>query len=134
MIIKQLSVFVENKSGKLAEVTELIAKNGININALSIADTTDFGILRIVVDRVEESAALLRKNGMTVSVCDIISVDLDDKPGKLAEALRVLSENGIFIEYVYAYSSPGKGGLARVVIRVDDAELADKCLREAGFN
>lgn len=134
MIIKQLSVFVENKSGKLAEVTELIAQNGININALSIADTTDFGILRIVVDKAEESAALLRAHSMTVSVCDIISVDLDDKPGKLAEALRILSQNDVFVEYVYAYSSPCSGGLARVVIRVDDAEFADKCLREAGFN
>ena len=134
MIIKQLSVFVENKSGKLAEVTELIAKSGININALSIADTTDFGILRIVVDKAEESAALLRAHSMTVSVCDIISVDLDDKPGKLAEALRILSENGIFVEYVYAFSSPLTGGLARVVIRVDETERADECLKKAGFN
>ncbi|MBP5209009.1 MAG: ACT domain-containing protein [Clostridia bacterium] len=133
MIIKQLSIFVENKTGKLAQVTGMIADLGVNIHALSIADTTDFGVLRIIVDNPELTADELRSNRMTVSVGDVICVNLENRPGGLTEALRVLYNCGISVEYVYAFSSPSSDSLARVVLRVDDPRKADAALREKGF-
>ena len=124
MITKQLSIFVENKTGKLAQVTGMIADLGVNIHALSIADTTDFGVLRIIVDNAEVTADELRSNRLTVSVGEVICINLEDKPGGLTEALKVL---------VYAFSSPSYGDLARVVLRVDDPKKADAALREKGF-
>ena len=133
MIAKQLSIFVENKTGKLAQVTEMIADLGVNIKALSIADTTDFGVLRIIVDKPEELADELRDNRMTVSTGDVIIIDLVDKPGGLTEALKVLYLHGISVEYVYAFSAPHSNDLARVVLRVDDPKKADLMLKEKGF-
>ena len=133
MITKQLSVFVENKTGKLAQVTGMIADLGVNIHALSIADTTDFGVLRLIVDNAEQTADDLRSNRMTVSVGDVICVNLENRPGGLTEALKVLYNSGISVEYVYAYSSPTSSDLARVVLRVDDVKKADAMLREKGF-
>ncbi len=133
MITKQLSIFVENKTGKLAQVTGMIADLGVNIHALSIADTTDFGVLRIIVDNAEVTADELRSNRLTVSVGEVICINLEDKPGGLTEALKVLYNCGISVEYVYAFSSPSYGDLARVVLRVDDPKKADAALREKGF-
>ncbi|MBO4422714.1 MAG: hypothetical protein J5879_04705 [Clostridia bacterium] len=133
MIAKQLSIFVENKTGKLAHVTEMIADLGVNIQALSIADTTDFGVLRIIVDDAEATADELRSNRMTVSVGDVICINLQDRPGGLTEALKVLYTGGISVEYVYAFSSVPSKDLARVVLRVDDPKKADAMLREKGF-
>ena len=133
MIAKQLSIFVENKTGKLAHVTEMIADLGVNIQALSIADTTDFGVLRIIIDDAEATADELRSNRMTVSVGDVICINLQDRPGGLTEALKVLYTGGISVEYVYAFSSVPSKDLARVVLRVDDPKKADAMLREKGF-
>ena len=133
MITKQLSIFVENKTGKLAQVTGMIADLGVNIHALSIADTTDFGILRVMVDNAEEVADELRLNMLTVSTGDVICIDLENKPGGLTEALKVLYTSGISVEYVYGFSSPSTDDLARVVLRVDDPKKADAMLSEKGF-
>ena len=134
MIAKQLSIFVENKTGKLAHVTETIADLGVNIYALSIADATDFGILRIIVDDAETVADELRNNRMTVSIGDVICINLEDRPGGLTEVLKVLYLNGISVEYVYGFSTPQSKDLASVVIRVDDPKKADAILKENGFN
>ena len=133
MITKQLSIFVENKTGKLAQVTGMIADLGVNIHALSIADTTDFGILRVMVDNAEYVADELRSNMLTVSTGDVICIDLENRPGGLTEALKVLYTSGISVEYVYGFSSPSTADLARVVLRVDDPKKADAKLKENGF-
>lgn len=127
---KQLSIFVENKAGRLAQVTGIIAELGINIRALSIADTTDFGILRIIVDEPEDSAEKLRGRGLTVSVCTVLSVCIDDRPGGLSQALQTLAESGIPVEYVYAFISTKSAGKAVVVMRVEDASAAEALLSE----
>ena len=95
MIIKQISIFVENKPGRLAEITEIIAKNNINIRALSVADTTHFGILRIIVDNPEEVERILRDAGLTVSITSVITACIHDRPGGLAEVLKLLSSRDI---------------------------------------
>lgn len=133
MIIKQLSIFVENKSGRLAQITQTIASLGINIRALSIADTTDFGILRIIVDDADEAAEKLRRNSMTVSVCRVLSVGISDTPGGLSKVLTVLADGGVAVEYVYAFGSPVNDGKALVVIRADKTDEAEKCLKNAGY-
>lgn len=133
MIAKQLSIFVENKTGKLAHVTETIADLGVNIYALSIADATDFGILRIIVDDAETVADELRNDRMTVSVCDVICINLEDRPGGLTEVLKTLYLNGVSVEYVYGFSTPKTKDLASVVIRVDDAKKTDAILKKHGF-
>lgn len=130
---KQLSIFVENKAGRLAQVTGIIAELGINIRALSIADTTDFGILRIIVDEPEDSAEKLRGRGLTVSVCTVLSVCIDDRPGGLSQALQTLAESGIPVEYVYAFISTKSAGKAVVVMRVEDASAAEALLQKKGF-
>ena len=104
MLIKQISVFVENRAGRLAEITEIIATNNINIRALSIADTTNFGILRIIVDEPYEVERILKENSLTVSVTDVISVNVEDKAGELAKILRILADKNIAIEYMYDIS------------------------------
>ncbi len=132
MKIKQISVFVENKSGRLAEITEIIAENDINIKALSIADTSDFGILRIIVDCAEKTEKILRYAGLTVSMNTVIAVKIHDKPGGLSSALKFLSEKGFTVEYIYAFLSKNDKE-AYVVLRVDREDEAIKALEQAGF-
>ena len=102
MIIKQISIFVENRHGRLAEITDILSKNNISIYALSIADTTDFGILRIIVDNPDDVVELLAKNNITASMTSVLSVGIEDKPGGLAKVLSILEENSVDIEYMYA--------------------------------
>lgn len=133
MQIKQLSVFVENKPGRLAEITEALAAAGVDIRAISVADTSDFGILRLIVDRPEEAVLALKEAGMTVSLTDVIAVGIDDKPGSFAKSVRVLADAGLTIEYMYAFISRDKGK-AYIIIRVDDSVLASKALEESGVH
>ncbi|MEA4911679.1 MAG: ACT domain-containing protein [Oscillospiraceae bacterium] len=130
MTVKQLSIFVENKSGRMAEITERIAEAGINIRALSIADTTNFGILRLIVDNPDRAEAALKDKGMTVSLTDVIAVQIVDEPGSFAKAVRLLAEKGIDIEYMYAFICR-QHGKACVIIRVEDNAAAMRVL-EAG--
>ena len=133
MIIKQLSVFVENKTGRLAEITDLLAKHQIHIRALSIADTTDYGILRLIVNKPDEAEKAMRDEGMTVSLTGVIAVAIPDRPGGLASAVRVLSDERITIEYMYAFLTP-KDDMAFVIMRVEDNDKAVKVLQEHGIS
>lgn len=108
MKIQQLSIFVENKSGRLAEITQTIADANVDIRAMSIADTSDFGILRLIVDKPEKAVEAFKKAGMTVSLTSVIAIGLDDAPGEFAKAVKILSDNGISVEYLYAFISREK--------------------------
>lgn len=132
MIIKQLSVFVENRSGRLADITQSIAEAGCSIRALSIADTTNFGILRLIVDDTKKAEDALRDKGLAVSITNVISVRIADKPGGLAKVLKFLSDEGIAVEYMYAFISKTENE-AQVVMRIEDINRADEMLTKAGY-
>ena len=121
--IKQFSVFVENKQGKMAELTRLIADAGIDLRTLSLADTRDFGILRIIVNKPDETEALLRENGWTYKVTSVIGVKVPDCPGGVATVLEALNEADVNVEYMYAFvnRTPGR---ADTVICVDNEDAA----------
>lgn len=130
--MKQISIYIENKKGKLAEVSNLLADNGINLQALSIADTTDFGILRVVADDTAKAYALLSDNGYLAKITDVIAVKIEDKPGSLAKIISALSGAEISVEYTYAFTST-EPGVAVMVFRVDDNEKAVTALVKAGI-
>ena len=131
MRVKQISVFLENKVGRLSEVTRTLGEEGINIRALSIADTTEFGILRMIVDKPDSAYKVLKDKGFATSMTDVLAVEVEDKPGGLAKVLEVLKEAGINVEYVYAFVTPS-GKNALVVIRVEKMEEGEKVLTNAG--
>ena len=132
MAIRQLSVFLENRHGTLIEVTDLLAKEKIDIRAMSLADTQDFGILRLIVNEPEEAKAALAKIGFVASVNEVTAVAINDNPGALSEVIHVMAENDINIEYMYAFLSTHKGN-AYVVLRVTDNEQTAKVLESAGI-
>ena len=133
MAIRQLSIFVENKKGRLVEITKMLAESNINMRALSTADIRDFGILRLIVDDTDKACVVLGENGVMVKVTQIAAVELPHRTGSLNAALTVLADAGINIEYLYAFlSSSGQG--AYVVLRVADNEAAEKVLTDAGYN
>ena len=103
MSIKQLSVFVENKAGKLKEITDIIASADIDIRAMSIADTKEFGILRVIVNDIDRAKQVLEDDGLVLSVTDVLGIRLEDRPGGLASIMGTLSEIGVNIEYMYAF-------------------------------
>ncbi len=131
MIIKQLSIFVENKRGSLAEITKAIAEAGVDIRALSIADTTDFGILRLIVNKPDAAAAALKEKGITVSVTNVIAVGIDDVPGAFSVPMQILADNEIDVEYMYAFITR-KSEKAYVILRVADNDAAAKVLADKG--
>lgn len=128
MLVKQISVFLENKSGRLAEVTRTLAEKNIDISALSIADTTDFGILRLIVNKPEEAEKALSEQEFTVSCTNVIAIGVEDKPGGLAKALDILERNSISIEYMYAFVGKA-GNEAFVILRVENPAEAIKTLK-----
>jgi hypothetical protein len=133
MKVKQISVFLENKSGRLATVTRILGENGINIRALSLADTTDFGILRLIVDNPDQAWQVLKANDFTVSGTEVIAVQMSDQPGGLALVLQTLEDIRINIEYMYAFV--GRSGAdAVVVFRVEAIDRAIELLQQAGIN
>ena len=132
MSVKQISIFVENQTGLLSEVTTLMAENGINLRALSIADTSDFGILRVIVEDVEKAAEILRENGNTYTVTEVLAVKMRDEAGGLAELLKVLADAEIGLEYAYAFLLQ-KEGQACLVVRVADNAEAEAALKAAGI-
>ena len=131
MSVKQISVFIENKKGALAACTRYIADNGINIRALSIADTQDFGILRIICDDPKETESVLKKGGFISTVTDVLATEIADKPGSMATILEVLAEAQVVVEYTYAFLSPD--GHAYMIFRVDDNAVASAALAGAGI-
>ena len=117
MSVKQISIFLENKIGRLAEITELLGQNKINIRALAIADTTEFGILRIIVDNPQKAQDVLEKKGFSAKQTDVIVVKIADKPGALANTLKMLKESSLSVEYLYAFVKQS-GEDAFVVFRI----------------
>jgi hypothetical protein len=127
MIIKQLSVFLENKSGRLNEVSSILGSAGINMSAFSVADTSEFGILRLIVSEPEKAYKILKENLFSVNLTDVVCLNCPNKPGALAKALQILSENGVAIEYLYAYSM---GKSANVVLKPDNLDHCINVLQE----
>jgi len=133
MTIKQLSIFVENKPGKLVEALETLAEAKIDMRALSLADTADFGILRVIVDKPEEAERVMQKAGFLVKTNNVIPVAIGDKPGGLAAVLRILANEGIDVEYTYAFVAHSRDS-AYVILRVTDNDLAVKVLSQGGIS
>lgn len=133
MLVKQISVFLENKSGRLAEVTKTLGENDIDISALSIADTTDFGILRLIVNKPEKAERVLKESYFTVNCTNVIAIGVQDKPGGLAVALEILDKESIGIEYMYAFVNKAEDD-ALVILRVEDPDKAIKVLKDNGVN
>jgi hypothetical protein len=132
MNIKQISVFLENKKGKLAEVTGLLAEHNINIRALSLAETAEFGILRLLVNDYNKCINVLQENSIIAQVTDVIAVEVEDKPGGLNKILKVFNKADINIEYSYAFIEKKKDN-AIVIFRIDDSEKALEVLKANGI-
>ena len=128
MIIKQVSIFVENKTGSMAEVLDILGNNNIDLNALSIADTTDFGILRLIVSDPNKAEKILKENGMVVKLTDVIAVGIEDKPGSLSKILDILKNNAIEIDYMYAFIGKSNTG-ALVILKLSDPAKATELLK-----
>jgi len=133
MIIDQLSVFAENKVGALADITGMLAEADIDIDALTIADTAEYGVLRLIVDSPKKALTVLKLGGFIVNLTPVISIKMDDKPGSLSQIIRLFAESNIAIEYLYAFVSR-ESGSAYVVFRVEDTESAAKMLENAGYS
>lgn len=129
---KQISVFLENKAGRLAHVTRVLGNAGINIRALSIADTSDFGILRVIVSDPDKAYRILREAEFTVSETEVIAVQVPDSPGGLASILEQMSEENLNIEYLYAFIG-SSGNDALVIFKVEDIEKARLSFKERGI-
>ena len=132
MKIQQLSIFVENREGRLAQITEVLAAAQIDIRAISVADTSDFGILRLIVNDPGQAVKALKAAGMTVSLTDVIGVGINDRPGEFSKAMRILADHHITVEYMYAFISRDKGK-AFVIIRLDNGQKAAEALHANGF-
>jgi len=132
MDIKQIFVFLENKAGRLGEVTKALAQAQINIRALSIADTADFGILRLIVDKEHEAIKALNDAGFTTKVTDVIAVEIEDKPGGLAKVMELFQKKNISIDYLYA-SLEGKEGKAVVIFKLEDHQKGLQIIKENGI-
>jgi hypothetical protein len=131
MKVKQLSIFLENQSGRLAEVMGALGKENVNIRALSLADTSGFGILRLILNDIQKGKEVLRGQGFTVSETDVIALEVPDKPGGLAWVLGVLAENSINIEYMYAFVEKSSED-AVVIFRIEDIDNAITALQAKG--
>ncbi len=130
--MKQLSVFVENKIGRLSAVLDILKENDIDISALSLADTSEYGILRLVVDKPDEAVTALRAEGIMVKCTQVIAAAMDDAPGGLAYLLSVLSDANVGIEYMYAFIGKAEGK-AWTVLRVDDVDMATEVFKKHGI-
>ena len=131
MEIKQISIFVENKPGRMAKITGALAATNIDIRALSLADTSDFGILRLIVDKPNEAVAALKAANITSSLTDVIGVSIADQPGAFAQVLDLMGKADINVEYMYAFLTRNTNK-AFIIIRVPDVAAATKVLLEAG--
>lgn len=130
--VKQISVFLENKPGALAALTDVLSENEIDMRALSLGETADFGILRIIVDDSYKAAFVLKEEGYICSVTEVLALAVSDKPGSFAKAVKVLGAAGINLDYAYAFTTR-KTGTAHMILRVTDNAGAIGALRAAGF-
>jgi hypothetical protein len=133
MHVEQISIFIENKSGRLAEVARLLGEAGVNIRALSLADTSDFGILRLIVNDREKAKQVLKENGFTVSKTEVVAIEVPDRPGGLSEILQTLDRESLNVEYMYAFVERC-GENAVIIFRFDETEKAIEVLLDKGFN
>ena len=133
MTVKQLSVFVENRPGRLSAITKLLGDANINIRAMSIADTKDFGILRLIVDNAEKALKVLKDEGCSVTITNVLVLRISDRPGSLAQAMNALYKDNISVEYMYAAFINRDKGMACLIIRVDNNDAAVTALTEAGI-
>jgi len=131
MFVTQISVFLENKPGRLAQVTEVLRQNNIDISAISVADTSEFGIVRMIVDKPKEAVSALKAAKFPVSTTEVLAVEVSDKPGGLNFALQVLNEANISIEYLYSFIKRN-GDKALILFRIEDSAKAVKVLQSAG--
>lgn len=131
MIVKQVSVFLENRAGRLAEVTGILADQNVNIRALSLADSADFGILRLIVDDVERAKRILKQEGLTVRETDVVAVEVPDRPGGLAHLLQIFKDENVNVEYMYAFvKAPSQSAV--MIFRFEDPHKALEALRSKG--
>ncbi len=132
MKVEQISIFIENKSGRLAEVTRILGEAGVNIRALSLADTSDFGILRLIVDRTDLAKSVLKEQGFTVNKTEVVAVEVPDRPKGLFGILEALDQGQVNVEYMYAFVERC-GENAVIIFRFDHPEEAIRLLIEKGF-
>ena len=133
MKVEQISIFIENKSGRLAEITRILGEADINIRALSLADTSDFGILRLIVNDAGKAKSALKEKGFTVNKTEVVAVEVPDRPGGLSTILRTLDSHQINVEYMYAFVERC-GGNAVIIFRFDETDKAIATLLENSFN
>uniref|UniRef100_C6E8A0 Amino acid-binding ACT domain protein n=1 Tax=Geobacter sp. (strain M21) TaxID=443144 RepID=C6E8A0_GEOSM len=133
MHVEQISIFIENKFGRLAEVTRILGDAGVNIRTLSLADTSDFGILRLIVNDAEKAKSVLKDRGFTVSKTEVVAVEIPDRPGGLADILQALDAGGINVEYMYAFVERC-GENAVMIFRFDETQKAIEALIAKNFN
>lgn len=129
MSVQQISVFLENKSGRLADVTRLLSEGNINLRAMTIADTADFGILRILADKVDTALDILEGGGFTAKVTEVLGIEVEDKPGGLAKVMDIFDKNNVNIEYLYVTLERNKDK-AVVIFKVDDIAHGQKIMEE----
>ncbi|MDA3835710.1 MAG: ACT domain-containing protein [Spirochaetales bacterium] len=130
MKVEQIAIFLENKSGRMAEITSILAQNGINIRAMSLADTADFGILRLIVNDTASAKQILKDNGFTVGTTEVLVVEVQDKPGGLAKVLQVIKDGNLNIEYMYAFTQKS-GDTGLIIFRFDELDEAIHTLMKA---
>lgn len=131
MNVEQISIFLENKSGRLAEVTSVLSEAGVNIRALYLADTADFGILRLIVSDIEKALPILKDSGFTVVKTRVVAIEVPDRPGGLSKILNTIRDEGINVEYMYAFVEKS-GENAIVIFRFDELEKSIDILDRAG--
>jgi hypothetical protein len=131
MNVQQISIFLENKSGRLAEIANILGQGCVNIRSLSLADTTDFGIVRLIVDDVDKAVSLLKDEGITAVPTEVVAIAVDDRPGGLAKVLNTLRQNGINIEYLY--SAATRGDKAYIIFRFDAPVKALEVFKKSGI-
>ena len=132
MKVEQITVFLENQSGRLADVASILAAAGVNIRALSLADSADFGILRLIVNDTDKATQVLKAQGFTVAKTEVVGVQVPDRPGGLAEILKAMKANQVNVEYMYAFVLKSSVN-ATIIFRFDDIEKAIQCLQQAGI-
>ncbi len=131
MKVEQVAVFLENKSGRLAEISQVLQTGGINIFGLSLADTVDFGILRLVVSEPDRAVSLLKEEGFTVSSNEVVAAEVSDQPGGLNRILQIIKDQGLNLEYMYHCTSKSTS-VARMIFRFEEPDQAGDILRQSG--
>lgn len=131
MKVEQISVFLENRSGRLVDVARTLARNGINIRALSVADTADYGLLRLIVDNPDQATRVLNDQGFTVVETEVLAIEIPDRPGGLSDIIDILSSKGLNIDYMYAFVGTS-GENAIVIFRTAPVDQAIEALKEGG--